>query len=88
MKFVFSKHQEFAVAEQALNLLASEKAVEQEALIESLIAKGWQKIKDYEYMTENYQWVVHPSIAALDWDDMLFNPEKEGIDPSLYYGLS
>jgi len=87
MKLVFSKHQEFAVAEQALNLLASERAVEQEALIESLVAKGWQKIKDYEYVTENYQWVVHPSVAALDWQDDCFDPKEEGVDSELYYDL-
>jgi len=87
MKFVFSRHQEFTVAEQALNLLASERDVEQEALIESLVAKGWQKIKDYEYVTENYQWVVHPSVAGLDWDCMLFDPKEEGVDSELYYDL-
>jgi len=93
MDFVFSKEQELTLAKQALELLNSEKSSEEIAFTEKLVAQGWTKFEKetvyfYGITSVIYWWLVHPSIAGLEWQDSDYDPEENGVDTALYYELS
>jgi len=91
MEFTFGNEQKLVVAQQALDLLISEKALEKAAFVKSLVAKGWEEFvieNESIEIYESYKVIVHPSVAGSKWLNPFFYPEKEGIDSSLYCELS
>jgi len=93
MDFVFSKEQELDSIEQTLHLLNSEKGSEKVAFAKNLVEKeGWiefyvESTYDYEDSIEGHWWLVHPSVPAVELQPCYFDPEKAGVDTSLYYNL-
>jgi len=95
MEFAFSKkeelvskQQELVSIQQELKLLALEENSEKITFVKNLIAQGWQEFSSLNpEFSKGYQWVVHPSVAALDWQDDCFDPKEEGVDSELYYDL-
>jgi len=93
MNFTFSKERELIATEQALHLLRSEESSERISFAKNLIEQeDWKEFYvestcSYGEITDGVWWLVHPSIAALEWQDIDFDPEKAGIDASFYYNL-
>jgi len=88
MEFAFSKEQELVSTQQKLKLLASEKDSEKTTFAKNLVAQGWQEFSllNPEF-SKGYWWVVHSSVATLEWQDDCFDPKEEGVDMELYYDL-